>query len=444
MLEPRRSTPSPATSVPAPSRASSPAAPTRRGSTTRTLTSTSTCRAASTAFVACGSATRSRDSSSGACGTAATPTRSTPTPGRRSSPAPAWVAARACRRAPRARSRTRRCSSAARQRDRTRTTCPYCGVGCELDVRTRAGEIVQILPVLDAPVNKGHLCVKGRYAFEFVESPDRLDSPLLRDGGGWRRASWPEAVAFVAGAAAQRSSTAHGPDAVGVLGSARSTNEENYVAQKFARRRARHQQRRLLRARLPRAVRARPLGHARHRARPPAPSTTSSARARSSCAGPTRPRGTPSSALASSSGRSPARTSSSSTRGASSSRGVPGALHLGVRPGGERAALQRDGLRHRRGGPGGRQRSCATGSTGGRRSGRSSGSTFARRTSPRRTGVAPRARPRRRRASTRATRRRSASTASGMTEHVQGTEGVMALVNLALLTGNVGKPGTRA
>ncbi len=116
----------------------------------------------------------------------------------------------------------------------TRTTCGYCGVGCELDVRSRGEQIVQILPVLDAPVNKGHLCIKGRYAFEFVESPDRLRTPLLRDNGGFRSVSWPEAIAFIA----ERLRTIldrDGPDAVGLLGSARSTNEENYVAQKFAR-----------------------------------------------------------------------------------------------------------------------------------------------------------------------------------------------------------------
>jgi formate dehydrogenase major subunit len=116
----------------------------------------------------------------------------------------------------------------------TRTTCPYCGVGCELDVRTREERIVQILPPLDAPVNKGHLCVKGRYAFEFVESADRLTTPLIREPAGLRRATWAEAITFIARrlrAIVDR----QGPDAVAMLGSARATNEENYVAQKFAR-----------------------------------------------------------------------------------------------------------------------------------------------------------------------------------------------------------------
>ncbi|MGH9258025.1 MAG: formate dehydrogenase subunit alpha [Vicinamibacterales bacterium] len=116
----------------------------------------------------------------------------------------------------------------------TRTTCPYCGVGCELNVGTRSGRIVSIKPVLDAPVSKGHLCVKGRYAFDFVSAADRVTEPMMRDGNTWRRVSWNEARTFVAArlrALMQR----HGADSIAVLGSARATNEDNYVAQKFAR-----------------------------------------------------------------------------------------------------------------------------------------------------------------------------------------------------------------
>jgi formate dehydrogenase major subunit len=116
----------------------------------------------------------------------------------------------------------------------TRTTCPYCGVGCEMNVGTRDGKIVQIRPVHDAPVNKGHLCVKGRYAFGFVDAPDRLAAPMIREAEGWRAVSWDEALAFVA-ARLRAIRTAHGPDAIGVLGSARATNEDNYLTQKFAR-----------------------------------------------------------------------------------------------------------------------------------------------------------------------------------------------------------------
>lgn len=116
----------------------------------------------------------------------------------------------------------------------TRSTCPYCGVGCETLVGVRDGRIVQILPVPDAPVNKGLLCVKGRYAFDFVRAADRVTSPMIRENGAWREVSWDEAMAFTA--ARLRGIVAeHGPDAVGVLGSSRATNEENYLTQKFAR-----------------------------------------------------------------------------------------------------------------------------------------------------------------------------------------------------------------
>jgi formate dehydrogenase major subunit len=115
-----------------------------------------------------------------------------------------------------------------------RTVCPYCGVGCELSVGARDGRIVSVRPVLDALVNKGHLCVKGRYAFDFVSAADRVTQPMIRDGTDWRRVSWNAARAFVVErlrALVQK----HGPDSIGFLGSARATNEDNYVVQKFAR-----------------------------------------------------------------------------------------------------------------------------------------------------------------------------------------------------------------
>ena len=116
----------------------------------------------------------------------------------------------------------------------TRTTCPYCGTGCEMNVGTRAGRIVQIKPASDAPVNKGHLCVKGRYSYEFIYAHDRATTPMIREGGKWRCVSWDEVVAFSAERLRQIVAQ-YGADSVGVLGSARATNEENYLTQKFAR-----------------------------------------------------------------------------------------------------------------------------------------------------------------------------------------------------------------
>lgn len=115
----------------------------------------------------------------------------------------------------------------------TRSTCVYCGVGCQMDVGSSADRVVQVKPAA-SPVNRGHLCSKGRYAFEFAQAPDRITTPLLREGERWRQVDWDTALDFTAGrlrAIAAR----HGADAIGVLGSARATNEENYLAQKFAR-----------------------------------------------------------------------------------------------------------------------------------------------------------------------------------------------------------------
>ena len=116
----------------------------------------------------------------------------------------------------------------------TRTTCPYCGTGCEMNVGTNRNQIISIKPALDAPVNHGHLCVKGRYAFDFVHAADRITVPMIRIHDGWRQLSWDEAISFTA-TRLQQIAKEHGPNSIGVLSSARATNEENYLAQKFAR-----------------------------------------------------------------------------------------------------------------------------------------------------------------------------------------------------------------
>jgi formate dehydrogenase major subunit len=116
----------------------------------------------------------------------------------------------------------------------TRTTCPYCGVGCEMLAGTRDQRLVSVRPALDAPVARGHLCVKGRYAFDFVHAADRGTRPMIRGDGAWREVTWEEAIAFVA-AELRRIVGAHGAHSVGILGSARATNEDNYLIQKFAR-----------------------------------------------------------------------------------------------------------------------------------------------------------------------------------------------------------------
>jgi formate dehydrogenase major subunit len=116
----------------------------------------------------------------------------------------------------------------------TRTTCPYCGTGCEMDVGTQQNRIVSINPRHDAPVSGGHLCVKGRYAFDFVSASDRITQPMIRKGDKWQQVTWDDAISFTA-ESLRRISETHGPDSIAVLGSARGTNEESYLAQKFAR-----------------------------------------------------------------------------------------------------------------------------------------------------------------------------------------------------------------
>ncbi len=116
----------------------------------------------------------------------------------------------------------------------TTTTCGYCGVGCGLDVHVREDEIAAITPNLESPVNRGHACVKGRFAHGFVHSAERLTSPLIRRGGRLVEASWREALDLL-GAELGRIVDAHGPDAVAAISSARTTNEENWMAQKLMR-----------------------------------------------------------------------------------------------------------------------------------------------------------------------------------------------------------------
>ncbi|WMX48426.1 formate dehydrogenase subunit alpha [Streptomyces roseicoloratus] len=118
--------------------------------------------------------------------------------------------------------------------DRVRTTCGYCGVGCALDVVVRDDRVAAVLPAPDGPVNRGHACVKGRFSYGYLTSAERLTEPLVRRNGALTPVSWDEAIGVVADglrAAVEQG----GPDAVAAISSARATNEENYLVQKFLR-----------------------------------------------------------------------------------------------------------------------------------------------------------------------------------------------------------------
>lgn len=116
----------------------------------------------------------------------------------------------------------------------TRTVCTYCGVGCNLDVATSSGEIVSITAPYDAEVNQGHTCLKGRYAFKFYDHPERLRSPMVRKNGKLEDVSWDEAYDYIVNNITSIRDE-HGPDSIAGISSARCTNEENYLMQKFIR-----------------------------------------------------------------------------------------------------------------------------------------------------------------------------------------------------------------
>ncbi len=113
------------------------------------------------------------------------------------------------------------------------TTCIYCGVGCQLDLHVRDGKVVSVTPGKTGP-GEGKLCIKGWSAHEFIHHPDRLTKPLIREAGGFREATWDEALDLVASRLTEIRNT-HGPDALGFFSSAKATNEENYMFQKLAR-----------------------------------------------------------------------------------------------------------------------------------------------------------------------------------------------------------------
>ncbi len=116
---------------------------------------------------------------------------------------------------------------------KVRTTCPYCGTGCNFDLNVKDGKVVGVTSC-DGDVNGRALCVKGRFGYGFIHHPDRLKKPLIKKDGQFVEASWDEAISLVAeklGAI----KAGHGPEALAVLSSARCTNEENYLLSKLTR-----------------------------------------------------------------------------------------------------------------------------------------------------------------------------------------------------------------
>lgn len=119
--------------------------------------------------------------------------------------------------------------------EKIRTTCPYCGVGCQQLLHVQEGKIVKVTGVENAQPNQGRLCVKGRFGYDFIYSPERLKTPLIRTAAGdFREASWKEALDLVT-EKFQAIMAESGPDALAGVSCARSLNEDSYNMQKLFR-----------------------------------------------------------------------------------------------------------------------------------------------------------------------------------------------------------------
>jgi formate dehydrogenase alpha subunit len=117
---------------------------------------------------------------------------------------------------------------------KTKTTCPYCGTGCNFYLNVKKGEVVKITSDYDAPVNQGNLCIKGRYGYDFIHSTERLTTPIIKKDNKYVEATWDEALGLIAekfGEILEKS----GPSSIGAFSSARCSNEENFLLSKLVR-----------------------------------------------------------------------------------------------------------------------------------------------------------------------------------------------------------------
>ena len=116
------------------------------------------------------------------------------------------------------------------------TTCAYCGVGCSFKAETHKGRIVRMIPWKEGKANHGHSCIKGRFAFDYYNSSDRVKTPMIRKSidDPWTPVSWEEAIGYAA-KELRRVQEKYGKKSVGAVSSSRCTNEEIFLVQKFAR-----------------------------------------------------------------------------------------------------------------------------------------------------------------------------------------------------------------
>jgi len=117
----------------------------------------------------------------------------------------------------------------------TETICPYCGVGCHINLHVKNNRVVNVSSPVGKNVNMGNLCVKGRFGLGFISNPKRLTTPLIKDkDGSFKKTSWDKAVDIVSDKL-NFIKKKYGPDSIGILSSAKCTNEENFLMSKFAR-----------------------------------------------------------------------------------------------------------------------------------------------------------------------------------------------------------------
>ena len=117
---------------------------------------------------------------------------------------------------------------------KVRTTCPFCGTGCNFDLNIKDGKVMAVTTGPGDTVNGRALCIKGRFGWDFIYSKRRLTTPLIKRNGNFEPATWDEALDLVA-ERLQGIKSAYGANSFAALSSARCTNEENYLLQKFVR-----------------------------------------------------------------------------------------------------------------------------------------------------------------------------------------------------------------
>ncbi len=118
--------------------------------------------------------------------------------------------------------------------EKNETVCPYCSVGCNINLHTKDNEVIEVTPVEENPVNRGHLCVKGKFGWDYLKSSDRLTRPLVKSNGVFVEVSWSEALSYIADQIDEVINL-YGSDALMGLCSPKSTNEEGYLLQKLIR-----------------------------------------------------------------------------------------------------------------------------------------------------------------------------------------------------------------